>query len=254
MAERNKIFFLSDLHLGASYIADRHDHERRISSWLRSIASEAKAIYLLGDVLDYWYEYKEVVPRGYIRFFGTLAELTDKGVEIIWLKGNHDIWIFDYLPKELGVKVIDGLCTAVINEKKFVMEHGDGVGDLRPAFRFIRSLFRNRICQFLFSSIHPGLTVPLAHKWSAHSRLTGKEEQYSLLSEADNLVRFCNNYQKTHPDTPADYFIFGHRHILINQKLSDGATLIVLGDCFKKFSFGVFDGTDFLMSIIPESI
>jgi len=250
-ASRKYTYFISDLHLGASYIADRHAHERRIVSWLRSIEPEAKAVYLLGDVLDYWYEYREVVPRGYVRFLGALAELTDKGVEVTWLKGNHDIWIFDYLPAETGVTIVDGLLETTISGRKFVMEHGDGVGDLRPSFRLMRSIFRNRLCQWLFSGIHPRWTIPFAHKWSAHSRLNGYEEQLTELSEDDNLVRFCMGYQSEHPDRRADYFIFGHRHILIDQPLADGARMVILGDCFKRFSYGVFDGSRLTLATMP---
>lgn len=250
-SERKYTYFISDLHLGASYIKDPHQHERRIADWLRSIEPEAKALYLVGDVLDYWYEYREVVPRGYVRFFGALAELADKGVETVWLKGNHDIWIFDYLPRELSVKVVDGLFSTVIDGHKFVMEHGDGVGDLRPSFKLMRRIFRNRLCQWLFSGIHPRWTIPFAHRWSAHSRLTGYEEQLTELPADDVLLKFCETYQLEHPSSPADYFVFGHRHILIDRRLSDSSRMIVLGDCFKHFSYGRFDGKELSLGFMP---
>ena len=145
---RHCTYFISDLHLGAAYIADPKAHERAVCQWLEKIAPTAKAIYMLGDVLDYWYEYRTVVPRGFTRFFGTLARLSDSGVEITWLKGNHDIWIFDYLPSEIGLTVADGLITREIDGKVFVMEHGDGVGEMRRIYRWMRALFRNRTAQW----------------------------------------------------------------------------------------------------------
>lgn len=250
---RRYTYFISDIHLGASYIPGRHAHERRIASWLRSIASETKELYLLGDILDYWYEYRNVVPRGYVRFFGALAELADSGVKITWLKGNHDIWIFDYLPSELGVEVIDGLCVRDIDGQRFVMEHGDGAGEQDFLFRLLRSTFRNRICQRLFSAIHPRWTVAFAHRWSAHSRMAGEEPEEDIYTPDDKLVRFCLNYNLTHPSEKADYFIFGHRHILADNHLSDGARMIILGDCFHRFSYGRFDGDSFTFGTIPES-
>ncbi len=146
---RTRTYFVSDLHIGASYIGDTHAHERRLVTWLKSIEPTARTLYLLGDVLDYWYEYRNVVPRGYVRFLGALASMADAGVEIVWLKGNHDIWIFDYLPAEIGMKIADGVLACEIDGKKFVMEHGDGAGEMRRSYRIMRRIFRNRIAQKL---------------------------------------------------------------------------------------------------------
>ena len=142
-----KAYFLSDLHLGAPYFEDSRERELRVVRFLDSIAHDADVIYLLGDILDYWYEYRYVVPRGFVRFFGKLAELTDSGVRVVWFIGNHDIWIYDYLPSELGVEVVDGVLVEKIDGRKFLMTHGDGIGRLVPSFRILRKLFRSRICQ-----------------------------------------------------------------------------------------------------------
>ena len=142
------IYFLSDLHLGAAYITQPLEHEKRIVRVLDSIKDKAAEIYLLGDILDYWYEYSHVVPKGFVRFFGKIAELADSGIKIHWLIGNHDIWIFDYLPRELGIEVIDGILQREILGKNFFMNHGDGVGKHKLSFRIIRSIFRNKVCQF----------------------------------------------------------------------------------------------------------
>ncbi len=138
---RDLTYFLSDLHLGAGYIPDHRAHERRVVDFLRSIEPRAKRIYLLGDILDYWWEYRDVVPRGFVRFFGELARLADSGVEITWFKGNHDIWIFDYLPSEIGLEVHDGIMVRDIDGARFLLEHGDGVGRLPWSFRRLRGLF-----------------------------------------------------------------------------------------------------------------
>ena len=152
---RDKTYFISDIHLGASYIENPREHEQHVVAFLRSIAVDAKRLFLLGDILDYWWEYRTVVPRGFTRFFGALAELADAGVEIVWFKGNHDIWIFDYLPNEIGLTVHDGVMVTELEGKRFLLEHGDGVGELPWTFKRLRGLFRCRFAQKLFAAIHP---------------------------------------------------------------------------------------------------
>lgn len=238
---RTLTYFISDLHLGASTMDNPLDYERRVVRFLHFIKPTAKRLYLLGDVLDYWYEYRTVVPRGFTRFFGALADLADSGVEITWFIGNHDIWIFDYLPAEIGMKVVDGVQITEIDGRRFFLSHGDGVGKMSPGFRFIRSLFRNRFCQFLFSSIHPGLTIPLAHRWSASSRGTCAGPASSR-GEEEPYVDFAREYLKAHPRV--DYFIFGHRHILMDMEIAQNSKLVVLGDWIYHFSYAVWDGNE----------
>ncbi len=233
------VYFLSDLHLGAPYFPDSHEAERRVVAFLDHIKHDAEAIYLLGDVLDYWYEYRYVVPRGFVRFFGKLAELADSGIRIVWMIGNHDIWIFDYIPTELGVEVIDGTLTERIGDKTFFLTHGDGVGKMKPSFRLLRGLFRNKICQKAFSAIHPRWTVPFAYKWSRHSRTKG--EGRGLPDEAilRNLRDFTREYHATHPEI--DYFIYGHVHILSREEVAPNCEMIVLGEWIHTFSYAVFN-------------
>lgn len=242
--ERSLTYFISDLHLGAPSLADPRGHERRVVRFLKSIKDTAKRLYLLGDVLDYWYEYRYVVPRGFTRFFGTLAELADAGVEITWFIGNHDIWIFDYLPSEIGMRVVDGVEIAEIDGKRFFMTHGDGVGRLPAGFRFIRGLFRNRFCQRMFAAIHPRWTVPFAHRWSASSREACQGPAKSK-GEDEPYVAFARGYLATHPWV--DFFIMGHRHILMDMPLGDGARLVVLGDWLYHFSYAVWDGKELVL-------
>lgn len=248
---KNLTYFISDLHLGAGYIADGRSHERTIASWLREITPSAKALYLLGDVMDYWYEYRTVVPRGYVRFFGALAELADSGCDIVWLKGNHDVWIFDYLPSEIGLTVADGVVDRMIDGKRFVMEHGDGVGEPRALYRLMRGLFRNRFAQWLYAGIHPRWTVGFALNLSKRSRLSGTPAPDSdTLPKSDPLVRFASDYQKDNGHV--DYFIFGHRHQLIYMNLGQGARLIVLGEAFSRMTYGVWDGNTFSLKSIKD--
>ena len=221
--------------MGAPYVGDTRDKELRIVRFLDHIKHDAETIYLLGDILDYWYEYRYVVPRGYVRFFGKLAELSDAGIKIVWLKGNHDIWIYDYLPQELGIEVRDGSLVKEIYGKKVFMNHGDGVGNIHFSFKIIRTLFRNRVCQWLFSGIHPRWTVPFAYSWSAHSRKTGDDERYSSEKPLDNLKRFAESYLLQHPDI--NYFIFGHIHVLWRDKIAPDCEIIVLGEWLKSYSY-----------------
>ena len=250
---RDLTYFISDLHLGASYIESPREHERRVVDFLRSIAPRARRLVLLGDVLDYWWEYTTVVPRGYTRFVGALAELADSGVELHWLKGNHDIWIFDYLPNEIGFTLHDGIMTAEWDGRRFLLEHGDGVGRLPTSFRILRRLFRNRFAQWLYSFLPPRLTIGFAHGWSSHSRRKGGQMKLPA-DQADNpLVEWAEEYNMTHRQAKVDYFVFGHQHILLDRELQDGGRVIVLGDWIDKFSYGVWDGTSFSLKKFDES-
>lgn len=243
MTRRTNTYFIADLHIGAAYISDPIAHQRMIADWLRSIAPDAKTIFLMGDILDYWFEYRTVVPRGYTRFFGALADLSDAGVEIVWLKGNHDIWLFDYLKNEIGITIHDGILKRTIDSHRFLLEHGDGVGESRRSYRLMRRLFRNRIAQRLYAAIHPRWTVGFAHRWSRHSRLNRPADTSTTLPPSDPIVRFATDYLAQHPDI--DYFIFGHRHIIVDQQIAPKSRLIILGDGFQHFTYGIWDGQHF---------
>lgn len=244
---RQNTYFISDLHLGASYLKNHHDYERRVVKWLHSIKDDAKSLYLMGDILDYWYEYRNVVPRGYVRFLGALAELVDSGVEVTWFIGNHDIWIFDYLPNEVGIKVIDGYQVKDIDGKRFFLSHGDGLGKLKFGFRVIRSVFRNKFCQRMFSAIHPRWTVPFAHRWSSHSRNFSEEKPVFEGEDKEPFISFARKYVKENGHI--DYFVFGHRHILLDYLIGEDIHLIVLGDWIHHFSYGKYDGHEFSLHL-----
>lgn len=247
MQQRNLTYFLSDFHLGAKYIKDSRAQERKIVSFLDSIKDSAREIYLLGDILDYWYEYRYVVPKGFVRFFGKLAELSDSGVKIYWFIGNHDIWIFDYLPKEIGLTVIDGEVVKKIDGKVFFLAHGDGVGKRSLSFRFLRSLFRNKFCQKLYAGIHPRWTIPFALNWSNSSR-EGDDYPHYLGEGREYLENFANGYNLQH----IDFFVFGHRHIMLDKPLKSGSRLIILGDWLHFCSYAVFDGKNIKLEKYAE--
>lgn len=234
-------YFLSDLHLGASYIPDPRAHERKVVDFLLSLKDKASKIYFLGDVLDYWYEYKTVVPRGHIRFFGALAQLADAGVELTWIIGNHDIWLFDYLRDEIGIKVVDGEVVTVIDGHRFYLAHGDAVGSLPLGFQIIRGIFRNKICQTLFSAIHPRWTVPFAHRWSSHSRSNGAPE-HPFSPSGDPFVVLSEKYNRANPAEHVDFFMFGHRHIVVDEYVESAkARVIILGDWITNFTYACFE-------------
>lgn len=232
------VYFLSDCHLGAGYISDPRAHERMLAEWLDSIAADAEALYLLGDIMDYWFEYHDVVPRGFVRFLGSLARLADRGVEIVWLKGNHDIWMTDYLTNEIGCRIVDGLLDTTILGHRFVLEHGDGVGSRPLSFRFLRKLFRCRAARVVYAAIHPRWTVGFAHAWSSHSRKRGGYSGGN--SAVDNIVGWAEDFMNK--EGRADFFVVGHLHVEAERTLDNGAKVIVLGDSFRRMSYGKFDG------------
>ena len=249
-----KVYFLSDLHLGSRCFADPAAKERTACEFLRSIKNSAEAVYLLGDILDYWYEYRTVVPRGFVRFFGTLADLADSGVKIKWYIGNHDIWLFDYLRDEIGITVIDGYTVEDIRGKRFFLCHGDGLGRLPRTFRLIRSIFRNRFCQKLYSAIHPRWTVPFAFRWSASNR-DGHSSDETIYHGSDKEPQaiFAREYLRD-VDPGINYFILGHRHVVVQESLSPSCQLIILGDWITRTSYAEFDGDSVKMKeFLPEN-
>lgn len=244
-------YFLSDLHLGAPYFPDSRATEKHVVNFLDSIKDEVDVLYLVGDILDYWYEYSYVVPRGFVRFFGKLAELSDKGVRIVWYIGNHDIWIFDYLPEELGIEVVDGYSVEELDGHKFFITHGDGIGKLKKSFKILRSLFRNKFCQKLFAGIHPRWTVPFAYNWSRHSRKIEGPSEKDARRMMNNITEFSEEFLKKHSEI--DYFIFGHLHLFEKIELSSGAGIIILGEWISKNSYAKWDGNKLTLHQYKEN-
>lgn len=236
------VYFLSDAHLGSLALEHRRTQERRLVRFLDSIKHKAQAIYLLGDMFDFWDEWHYVVPKGYTRFLGKLSELTDLGVEVHYFTGNHDIWTYGYLEDECGVILHRTPATIELGDKVFYLAHGDGLGDPNRSFRFLRWLFHNRVCQKLLNFMHPWWGMQLGLNWAKHSfekRKDGKPAPYKG-EDREFLVIYTKNYMKTHPDI--DFFIYGHRHIELDLMLSRKTRMLILGDWISQFTYAVFDG------------
>lgn len=242
------VYFISDAHLGSWALDHRRMQERRLVRFLDDIKDKAQAIYMLGDMFDYWYEFKYVVPKGYTRFLGKISELTDRGVEVHYFIGNHDIWTYGYLERECGVVLHREPMTVEIMGKVFFLAHGDGMGDPSRSFRFLRKLFRNRICQCLYSLVPTRLNIWLGMSWAKKSmsdhRLTGVE-QY-LGEDKEFQVIYAKEYLKSHPDI--NYFMFGHRHIELDLMLTHSCRLMILGDWITHYTYAVFDGKSLSMN------
>lgn len=242
------VYFLSDAHLGSRAIPHRRMQERRLVNFLDSIKHKAAAVYLLGDIFDFWHEYKTVVPKGYTRLLGKISELTDNGVEVHFFIGNHDLWMGNYLEKECGVTLHRSSTVMEIYGKVFYLAHGDGLDPEDKKFKVLRAVFHNRFCQRLFAALHPRWGVAFGLEWARRSRLKredGKEPEY-MGEEKESLVIFAKSYLKTHPEI--NYFIFGHRHIELDLLIARETRLIILGDWISQFSYVVYDGENLILN------
>ena len=237
---KNKIYFASDFHLGVPNHVESLEREKKIIQWLDSIKPEAKSIYLLGDIFDFWFEYKTVVPKGFVRLLGKLAELTDNGTDIYLIRGNHDLWMYDYLPKEVGVQIIDDKTILEENGKRIFLAHGDGLGPGDFGYKIIKKIFSNSLCQWLFARIHPNFGFGIAHFWSKRSRLVNNKNHEEFLGENKEwLISYCKQNQK---ENPVDFYIFGHRHLPLQITIDQSSEYINLGDWIQYFSYAQFDG------------
>jgi UDP-2,3-diacylglucosamine hydrolase len=238
-----KIYFASDLHLGTPDESSSVAREKLFVRWLDEVKKDAAQIYIIGDIFDFWHEYETVVPKGFVRLQGKLAELADAGIPIHIFTGNHDLWMFGYLEKELGVKIHYAPIQKELNGKKFFIGHGDGLGPGDHGYKFIKKVFSNPVCQFLFKWIHPDTGVRLANYFSRKSRYaTGTNEKILEEYKGENnewLVQFSKSeLNKQH----YDYFVFGHRHLPLDIQLSDKSRYINTGDWLDYNSYAVFDG------------
>ena len=234
------IYFLSDFHLGAPDAKSSLIREKKIISFLDEIKEKAEQIFILGDLFDFWFEYKTVVPKGYVRILGKLAEITDSGIPIHFFVGNHDMWMKDYFQKELNIQVYFEPFAFNLNGKDLLIGHGDGLGPGDHGYKTIKKIFRNPIAQTLFGCIPPFFGIGLANFFSRKSRAkTGKSDEVFESEEKEWLVTYCKEIlQKKH----YDFFIFGHRHLPLDIKLNTESRYINLGDWIKYNSFAVFDG------------
>jgi len=238
--EGKKVYFLSDFHLGVPDHATSLVREKRIVSFLESIKKETAVLFIVGDLFDFWFEYKTVVPKGYVRILGKLAEIRDAGIEIHFFVGNHDMWMSGYFEQELGIPVYYAPKTFEFNGKKFLVGHGDGLGPGDYGYKFLKKIFRNPLCKFLFGLIPPFLGIGLAGMMSKSSRsVTGDSDATFLGADKEWLIIYCTEQLKSEHH---DYFIFGHRHLPILFQLNEKSTYINLGDWIRYFTYAEFHG------------
>lgn len=245
------IYFLSDAHLGSLLVKKPRLHEKLLVEWLDEVKKDAKVIYLLGDMFDFWFEYSTVVPKGFVRFLGKLAELIDDGIEIHFFTGNHDIWTFGYLENEVGLIIHRQPITVQLGTKRFFMAHGDGLYAEKRAFEFLRKIFHNPFIQLLYSLIPPKFGQGFGYSWSKSNREKIKHIENKFKGEEnENLVIFAKKYLETHD---VDFLVFGHRHIALDLQLKNQKRVIILGDFVSVFSYGVFDGEEFRLEYVENS-
>lgn len=234
------VYFASDQHLGAPNDEDSRVREKRFVKWLDEIKDDCQVLFLLGDLFDFWFEYKQVVPKGFVRVLGKLAELTDSGVQLYFFTGNHDLWMRDYLEKEIGANVFFDPQRFQINDKKFLIGHGDGLGPGDKGYKRMKKLFRNRIAQFLFYLLHPDFAVWLGINTSRKNKLISGEEDVTFLGEEDEwLAQYARRKLE---EEHFDYFVFGHRHLPMEIEIAENSIYINLGDWINHFTYAKFDG------------
>lgn len=226
--------------MGAPNPASSRERELQIVKWLDQVKEEAAEIFLVGDLFDFWFEYKKAVPKGFVRLQGKIAEITDAGTPVHVFTGNHDMWMFDYLPSELGVQLYRKPIRRNFNGKEFLIGHGDGLGPGDHGYKFIKKVFANKVCQWLFARLHPNFGIGLADYWSGKSRRANRGEDEKFLGEENEwLAIYSKDYLKKEH---IDYFIFGHRHLPLDLKVGENSRYINLGEWMNYNTYAVFDG------------
>lgn len=245
-----KIYFASDFHLGTPNFEESLVRERKIVSWLEEIRKDATEIYLMGDLFDFWFEYKHTIPKGFTRFLGTIANIVDKGIPVHFFIGNHDMWMFDYLETELGVTIHRKQGIFKLGNKTFFLGHGDGLGPGDGKYKIIKKVFASKVSQWFFARVHPNFSFTIANNWSRASRKKEKEPQVFLGEDKEWLISYCKRKLKV--NNSIDYFLFGHRHLPIEHKISDHCTYVNTGDWLNHFTYAVFDGQSLELKKLEE--
>ena len=236
-----KIYFASDNHLGAPNKKASLPREKKFVAWLDEIKKDAAAIFLMGDLFDFWFEYKTVVPKGFTRTLGKLAEISDSGIPIYYFVGNHDLWMNGYFEEELNIPVYHKPKEFTFNDTSFFIGHGDGLGPGDKGYKRMKKVFTNRFCKWLFRWLHPDLGVKLAQYLSVENKLISGEDDAKFLGEDNEwLVQYCKRKQS---EKHRDFYIFGHRHLPLEIALENNSKYINLGDWINYYTYGVFDGT-----------
>ena len=245
MTVEKKIYFASDFHLGMPDLERSLEREKSIVSWLNAIAKDASAIYLLGDVFDFWFEYKTVVPKGFVRFLGAISRLTDAGIPVYLFPGNHDLWVGKYLEAECGVVVVKDAITIKLGNDICYLHHGDGLGPGDVGYKWLKKVFLSKIAQKAFAMIHPGIGVSFAQKLSKKSRLAQNPKEDNYLGDSkEHLTQFCKQYLLNCKTQKPKYFIFGHRHLVLDIDLGEGVRYINLGEWLHGSQYAEYDGVE----------
>jgi UDP-2,3-diacylglucosamine hydrolase len=239
MLNGKKLYFASDFHLGVPTYEESLEREKMIISWLEHIKDDAEELFLMGDIFDFWFEYKHVVPKGYVRFLAKLAELSDRGVKLTVFKGNHDMWMFGYLTREVGARIISDELVIHSGGKSFYLHHGDGLGPGDRKYKLLKRIFRSRSMQFLFSWMHPNVGMAIAGAWSKQSRLANNQNETFVAAEKEWLVSYSKELLESQH---YDYLIFGHRHLPLSIPLGDHSLYVNLGEWINFRTYAVFDG------------
>lgn len=235
-----KIYFASDFHLGVPTLESSLVREKKVCQWLDVIKADAEEIFLVGDIFDFWYEYIYTIPKGYTRLLGKIAELTDSGIKVHFFTGNHDLWMKDYFIEELNVSVYHDPIIREFNGKRFLIGHGDGLGPGDNWYKFLKKIFKSKVCQWLYSRLHPNLAFYIARKSSKRSRIiTADSDEKFLGKENEWLFLYSQEYVKKEK---IDYFIFGHRHLPLDMDVDGKARYINLGEWINYRTYAVFDG------------
>ena len=242
MAKKGKIYFVSDVHLGAPALKNNRERELLFARWLDEIKEDVAELYLMGDIFDFWFEYKKVAPRGFTRILGRIADFTDKGIPVHFFVGNHDLWLKEYLVEELGISVYHKEVVKEICGKNFFLAHGDGLDPDDKGYHFLKKVFTNKTMNWLFARMHPNFGFFIAHKWSAASRLSKSDYQGEFMVNQEGMYKFAADFLKTNS---INYFVMGHRHRMAMEQINENASFILLGDWISSFSYGVFDGEKF---------
>lgn len=247
--ENKRIYFASDFHLGIPDHASSLLREKRLVAWLGEKSADAAEIFLMGDVFDFWFEYKSVVPKGFTRLLGKLAEITDSGIPVHLFTGNHDIWTFQYLEQETGLIIHRSPEIRNYNNKRFYLAHGDGLGPGDTGYKMMKKIFECRLNQFLFRWLHPDFGAEIALYFSKKSRVANiaKEGKKENMGSLQDEMLYLYSKKLVDSGLEIDYFIFGHRHLPVSHQIDHRSKLIILGDWITNFTYAEFDGKDILL-------
>ncbi|MFT4033333.1 MAG: UDP-2,3-diacylglucosamine diphosphatase [Siphonobacter sp.] len=251
-----KLYFASDFHLGSAPIERSALREKQVVRWLEQIRVDAQAIYLVGDIFDFWHEYRTAIPKGFVRFLGKLVELKDSGIDIQIFTGNHDIWMNDYFPNEFGIPVhhqpIAFSVQSAKQQKNFYVGHGDGLGPGDYGYKHVlKPIFTNPVLQFLFRWLHPDVGITLAHTWARHTRASkaGKPHEFFKAADTEWIYQYCREIEAQQHH---DYYVFGHRHLVLDMPVAENSRYVNLGEWMYVRSYAVYDGQDVRLQIFEN--